>query len=81
MTWNFLLLSGWFLFGVAMTLTLTEIGKYSIGRMRPHFLSVCKPDFTKLSCDPHLYVTEYECTGDAKHIKEARLVVHYVWDF
>jgi hypothetical protein len=39
-----------FLLGLALVLTLTEIGKRWIGRLRPHFLAVCDPDFTKIDC-------------------------------
>ncbi|KAK7896502.1 hypothetical protein WMY93_021827 [Mugilogobius chulae] len=36
---------GTFLFGAAMSQSLTDIAKYSIGRLRPHFLDICKPDW------------------------------------
>ena len=48
-------------------------GKYSIGRLRPHFIDVCKPDFTKINCSNHAYVEDFVCQGDDEHaIKEAR---------
>ena len=39
-----------FVLGIAITLLLTEVGKRSVGRLRPHFLAVCKPNWTKYNC-------------------------------
>ena len=69
-----------FLFGAACSQLTTDIGKYTIGRLRPHFLSVCFPDardlakYCSANSDPHLYVMDYTCTqdDDAK-MKDARL--------
>lgn len=41
---------GIFVFGLAVQQTITNIGKFTVGRLRPHFLDVCKPDFSKLNC-------------------------------
>lgn len=30
--------------GALMNQILTEVAKYTIGRLRPHFISVCKPE-------------------------------------
>lgn len=35
-----------FFFGAAVTQLTTDIAKYSVGRLRPHFLTVCKPNAT-----------------------------------
>ena len=32
-----------FLFGCAVTQLSTDIAKYSIGRLRPHYITLCKP--------------------------------------
>ncbi|KAA0201153.1 hypothetical protein HAZT_HAZT003356 [Hyalella azteca] len=37
---------GCFLFGCAVSQLLTDVAKYSIGRLRPHFLSICNPDWS-----------------------------------
>ena len=29
---------------------ISEIGKHSIGRLRPHFIAVCKPDWNLITC-------------------------------
>lgn len=68
--------------GAISVLLITEIGKQTVGRLRPHFLTVCKPDFEKLKCfekingvDVALYVPLRDgiCTGDPHIVKEARL--------
>ncbi|RNA11440.1 lipid phosphate phosphohydrolase 1 isoform X3 [Brachionus plicatilis] len=71
-----------FIFGVSIVLLLTEIGKRWIGRLRPHFLDVCKPNLSQIDCVTNgLSGTIYNsistggnfCTGDAGDIEEARL--------
>ena len=65
-----------FLVGAVVTTILTNVGKYTVGRLRPHFLAVCKPDFSKLNCTTGFqknFITNYECTGDEHQINEARL--------
>lgn len=65
---------GTFLFGAAMSQSLTDIAKYSIGRLRPHFLDVCKPDWTRINCSLGVYIENFTCTGDAKMVNEGRYV-------
>ncbi|XP_069460441.1 phospholipid phosphatase 3-like isoform X2 [Ambystoma mexicanum] len=62
---------GVFLFGCTVGQSLTNIAKLSIGRLRPHFLAACQPDFTHLNCSVG-YVEEYTCTGGLSIVKEAR---------
>ncbi|XP_034565046.1 phospholipid phosphatase 1 isoform X2 [Notolabrus celidotus] len=64
---------GTFLFGAAMSQSLTDIAKYSIGRLRPHFLDVCQPDWKKINCSSGAYIEEFTCTGDATMANEGRL--------
>ena len=63
-----------FAFGISTVLLLTEIGKRWIGRLRPHFLDVCKPKTSQLNCTTSgatgfIYNSIYTggdfCTGDA----------------
>uniref|UniRef100_A0A3B4WT60 Phospholipid phosphatase 1 n=1 Tax=Seriola lalandi dorsalis TaxID=1841481 RepID=A0A3B4WT60_SERLL len=49
---------GTFLFGAAMSQSLTDIAKYSIGRLRPHFLDVCKPDWKHINCSLGVYIED-----------------------
>jgi len=39
-----------FWFGLTVTLVVTEVGKLSAGRLRPHFIDVCRPDITAINC-------------------------------
>lgn len=64
---------GTFLFGAAASQSLTDIAKYSIGRLRPHFLDVCDPDWTKINCSDG-YIEYYVCRGNAHRVKEGRCV-------
>ncbi|CRL03032.1 CLUMA_CG016170, isoform A [Clunio marinus] len=72
---------GIFLFGAACSQLTTDIGKYSIGRLRPHFLSVCQPimpDGTNCShpLNQNRYIEEFTCgnkESSARRIKEMRL--------
>lgn len=70
---------GVFLFGAALSQCTTDLMKYNIGRLRPHFLDVCKPNWTAIACHDargrSLYIDDYECLGEDKDlIKEARQV-------
>ena len=64
-------------FGAALCQLTTDIAKYSLGRLRPHFLDVCKPNWGNFSCtDAHghmIYLQDDVCTQtDSKLLKEAR---------
>ncbi|XP_071122892.1 phospholipid phosphatase 1-like isoform X2 [Mytilus edulis] len=61
-----------FLYGAAVVQLVTDIAKYSVGRLRPHFLAVCQPDVTKFNCTDG-YITADVCTGDMALIKHARV--------
>jgi phosphatidate phosphatase len=61
-----------YIFGAALEHIISNIGKYSIGRLRPHFFDVCKVDFSKVNCSAG-YIEEFECLGDNKNrIREMR---------
>ncbi|CAM9754941.1 unnamed protein product [Lampetra planeri] len=62
---------GAFLFGCAVNQSLTDVAKFSVGRLRPHFLDVCKPDRALYNCSEG-YITRVVCTGDPAVITEAR---------
>ncbi|XP_034152682.1 phospholipid phosphatase 1 isoform X2 [Esox lucius] len=64
---------GTFLFGAAMSQSLTDIAKYSIGRLRPHFLAVCKPDWKLINCTAGVYIEDFTCNGEARLVNEGRL--------
>ncbi|XP_037603076.1 phospholipid phosphatase 2 [Sebastes umbrosus] len=58
---------GTFLFGGAVSTSLTDLAKFTIGRPRPNFLDVCKP----VSCNG--YILEINCTGYGRNVTESRL--------
>ncbi|XP_057373400.1 phospholipid phosphatase 1-like isoform X1 [Daphnia carinata] len=66
-----------FLFGAACSQLVTDFGKYTIGRLRPHFIAVCQPENLAELCSsnaPHTYITNYKCTGsDEDLVRESRL--------
>lgn len=75
-----------YLLGAAFSQTATDTTKYTIGRLRPHFIDVCNPDWTNITCrDEHgpLFVTNFTCLGNEvlfsdveereSKIKDARL--------
>ncbi|XP_077378116.1 phospholipid phosphatase 1-like [Festucalex cinctus] len=64
---------GCYLFGAAASQSLTDIAKYSVGRLRPHFLAVCKPRWDRINCKAGGYVENFTCTGDQFLVDEARL--------
>ncbi|KAH3888811.1 putative phosphatidate phosphatase isoform X2 [Dreissena polymorpha] len=62
-----------FLFGAVIEHIVTDIGKYSIGRLRPHFFDVCKVNFSKINCSQG-HIEDFECLGkEANEIREMRL--------
>ncbi|XP_016926586.2 putative phosphatidate phosphatase [Drosophila suzukii] len=69
--------STYFCFGLLLTFDATEVGKYTIGRLRPHFLAVCQPQLSdgSLCSDPvnlHRYVENYECVGEGFTVEDVR---------
>ncbi|XP_023171536.2 putative phosphatidate phosphatase isoform X2 [Drosophila hydei] len=72
---------GVFAFGAAASQLTTDIAKYSIGRLRPHFIAVCQPQMPDWStCENATnvgkYIMDFECQGvgsSARMLKEMRL--------
>ena len=66
----------WYYIGLLITLIITSISKIVVGRLRPNFIDVCKPDFSTFNCTDRfgnpVYVTNYVCTGDPAMIPDAR---------
>lgn len=58
---------GTFLFGATVSQSLTDIAKFTIGRPRPNFLTVCAPK------DCTGYMLEINCTGKLEDVTESRL--------
>nr|XP_022319115.1 phospholipid phosphatase 3-like [Crassostrea virginica]XP_022319116.1 phospholipid phosphatase 3-like [Crassostrea virginica] len=49
------------LLGFAISMGFVQAIKYSVGALRPHFLDVCKPDFSSVNCSLG-YITQFTCT-------------------
>ncbi|XP_037530606.1 phospholipid phosphatase 2-like [Nematolebias whitei] len=58
---------GTFLFGAVVSQSLTELAKYTIGRPRPNFMTVCAPKV----CTGYMQVIN--CTGSLPDVTESRL--------
>ncbi|XP_061540334.1 phospholipid phosphatase 2b [Phycodurus eques] len=58
---------GTFLFGAAVSQSLTDLAKFTIGRPRPNFMTVCAPK----QCTG--YVQVINCTGNPQDVTESRL--------
>jgi len=64
----------WFLFGAACSQLTTDIGKYTIGRLRPHFLDICQPNITCDDSNKTKYIEDFTCIGDKpKKFTDSRL--------
>lgn len=63
---------GSYMFGGAVSQSLTDVAKYSIGRLRPNFLAVCKPVWEHINCGAGGYMENFTCTGDRFMVDEAR---------
>ena len=70
-----------FILGISLVLCITEIGKRWVGRLRPHFIAVCKPNLLRLNCTSNgltgVYYNPIDtggrfCSGDPKNVLEAR---------
>ncbi|XP_043593561.1 putative phosphatidate phosphatase isoform X1 [Bombus pyrosoma] len=67
---------GIFGFGAATTVLITDIAKYTIGRLRPHFMTLCVPSINcSLPENQHRYIENYVCTENisTRLLKEIRL--------
>nr|CAB3265054.1 lipid phosphate phosphohydrolase 1 [Phallusia mammillata] len=52
---------GYAIVGGCINQFLTDIGKQSVGRMRPHFFDLCQPDVNCTDANQFLYITDYKC--------------------
>ncbi|CDJ58188.1 hypothetical protein, conserved [Eimeria maxima] len=62
---------------VASVFLLTNSLKAAVGSLRPHFLDVCRPDWSRVSCRDSsglydVYIPDFFCTGDPHRVEEAR---------
>lgn len=72
---------GVFVFGHIVTVLLTDMAKHIVGRLRPHFISVCQPILSDGStCSDeknfHRYIVDFTCGNSASNadkLKDMRL--------
>lgn len=61
---------GCFLFGCCVGQSLTNLAKLSVGRLRPHFLSVCGVTYASLNCTPGTYIASVNCRQPDHRLEE-----------
>lgn len=74
------------LFGAISSELLTDISKVTAGRLRPHFIEVCKPvivvppsteigldEYCQQTANKYQYITNYQCSGKRGMQRDARL--------
>ena len=72
-------------FGAITSELLTDIAKVSAGRLRPHFIDVCRPvifengksesleEYCKSTPDKFKYITQYNCSGYEAKLRDTRM--------
>lgn len=61
----------YFWLGSGLAQIIVNVGKYYIGRLRPHFLYVCRPNVDCVSRDQ--YIINYKCTNpEISEINDSR---------
>lgn len=69
---------GYFFVGVCFNQVMVDIAKYTIGRQRPHFMNVCRPDVGYTECkDPDEYITNFTCTNPNKKLVHESMLSFY----
>uniref|UniRef100_A0A8C0XDR9 Phosphatidic acid phosphatase type 2/haloperoxidase domain-containing protein n=1 Tax=Castor canadensis TaxID=51338 RepID=A0A8C0XDR9_CASCN len=66
---------GTFIFGAAVSQSLMDLAKYMIGRLRPNFLAVCDPDWSRVNCSVYVQLDKV-CRGSTANVTDARLLFY-----
>lgn len=61
------------LIGCTMSTLFTNVGKKFVGRLRPHFIAVCQPDYNKFNCSDGYITLDVCTTSNMKALRQARL--------
>ena len=76
---KFYIAFGIYIFAIAVQFSIAVIAKNMVGRLRPHFLSVCNPNFDSINCTTsstsniYVYVDNYTCSQpDTTKMRDAR---------
>ena len=63
-TWKVLMQGVYkFLLGFSLCLLVTDVSKFSLGRLRPYFMTVCNPDLDFVCYHDHIGEPEYDENG------------------
>ncbi|UJR14854.1 hypothetical protein I4U23_001839 [Adineta vaga] len=75
-----------FLLGIAICFLITEVGKRTIGRLRPYYISICNPIWMNIQCTKSVstgsgviqisqYILDHHCntTASESELQEAKL--------
>ncbi len=59
-----------FIFANIMNSFLTNVGKVTVGRLRPHFIPSCfhKDTYKDFCSDPTVWITNYTCIGETSSV-------------
>ena len=62
--------SGVFIFANGVNSFLTNVGKVTVGRLRPHFIPSCfnQTSYKDFCRDPNDWFTNYTCLGESSDI-------------
>ena len=63
-----------FLFASGVNVVLTNIGKVTVGRPRPHFIATCfnQTSLQTFCTQPNQWITDYRCVGESSSIASER---------
>ncbi|XP_077861969.1 phospholipid phosphatase 3-like [Saccoglossus kowalevskii] len=62
---------GLYVFGAGMSFIFVLLTKKMVGKLRPNFMALCQPDFSKINCTDGL-ILDFTCLGDSAEAEDAR---------
>lgn len=68
-----------FVFGATASVSITSVAKYTVGRLRPHFLALCRPNITCEGRSPVEYIENYVCTYENSDARMSFFSGHSSW--
>ncbi|KAK7591101.1 hypothetical protein V9T40_002714 [Parthenolecanium corni] len=72
--WNVFKMVSCYASGAIFCQLMTDIGKKTIGRLRPNFIDVCKPNLSELCLmNNYSYITDYSCSVPDDEVNKSRV--------
>lgn len=68
-----------YVYGLLLTCVVTSVLKILVGRLRPHFMDLCRPNYTLPAVGSSRYISEYTCTNP-RQVPE-KWVQNVYWSF